>query len=73
MNCGQLGSSGLKVPKRLGGRTQLLPVAARNGRLLVVERWQNQESLAGHLRGERAVSFERWLSRIKIDPFASAF
>ncbi len=40
---------------------------AHAGRILVVERWHNQESLAAHLVGEQAAAFQKWLNRIKID------
>ncbi|MDP4096238.1 antibiotic biosynthesis monooxygenase [Paenibacillus sp. P96] len=41
---------------------------ARAGRMLIVERWQDQESLTAHLEGQKAAAFfEKWGNRIKID------
>lgn len=40
---------------------------AHAGRMLVVERWQDQESLTAHLEGQQAAAFQKWLNRIKID------
>jgi quinol monooxygenase YgiN len=37
------------------------------GRMLVVERWQDQESLTAHLEGQQAAAFQKWMNRIKID------
>jgi quinol monooxygenase YgiN len=36
------------------------------GRLLVVERWRDQESLTAHLQTQETTAFvEKWLSRMK--------
>jgi quinol monooxygenase YgiN len=40
---------------------------ARAGRMLVVERWQDQASLTAHLEGAQTASFQKWMNRIKID------
>jgi quinol monooxygenase YgiN len=40
---------------------------ARAGRMLVVERWQDQASLTAHLEGPQTASFQKWMNRIKID------
>jgi quinol monooxygenase YgiN len=40
---------------------------ARAGRMLVVERWQDQASLTAHLEGAQTASFQTWMNRIKID------
>ncbi len=40
---------------------------ARVGRMLVAERWQDQESLNAHWDGQNAAAFQKWMTRIKID------
>ncbi len=40
---------------------------ARAGRMLVVERWQDQDSLDAHLGTGQAAAFQKWMTRIKID------
>jgi quinol monooxygenase YgiN len=37
------------------------------GRMLVAERWQDQESLTAHLQGEQLAAFRQWADRISID------
>jgi len=43
------------------------PDNSRAGRMVVVERWQDQASLTAHLGGPQAASFQKWIHRIKID------
>lgn len=40
---------------------------ASTGRMLVAERWQDQESLTAHLQGEQVAAFQKWANRIRID------
>jgi len=40
---------------------------ARDGRVLVVERWQDQESLTAHMKAQRTLPFQKWLTRITSD------
>ena len=41
---------------------------AAAGRMLVVERWQDQASLTSHLETHRTATFlEKWMTRVKSD------
>ncbi|WP_114207606.1 antibiotic biosynthesis monooxygenase [Acidisarcina polymorpha] len=40
---------------------------ASTGRMLVAERWQDQESLTANLQGQQAVAFQKWANRIRVD------
>ena len=41
---------------------------ARAGRMLVAERWQDQESLTAHFERQETVTFlEKWMNRLKSD------
>jgi len=40
---------------------------ASTGRMVVAERWQDQESLTAHLQGEQVAAFQKWAGRIGIE------
>ncbi len=40
---------------------------AHAGRVLVAERWQDQESLTAHFEGQQVVAFQKWMNRINLE------
>lgn len=40
---------------------------ASAGRMLLVEKWQDQESLTSHIKIQEAAFLKKWTSRMKVD------
>ena len=37
------------------------------GRILVAERWQDEQALSAHLQGPQVIAFQKWMNKLQID------